>query len=83
MRSFLQQLRSLTFTIRIKVQDTAGPYHSLQGNDLVEWHPKQLIVIETAGWRVVGLVGAEVVMTEGKTFLSKEERESFGRLARS
>lgn len=66
----------LTFAVRVQVQDTAGPHHSLQGNDLVQRHPEQFIVIETAGWRMVGFVGPEIMVAEGEALLSeKGERE--------
>lgn len=75
---FLKQRRPLTFTICIKVQHAAGPHHSLQGNDLVQRHPKQFIVVEPTGWRMVGFVGTEIMVAKGKPLLSRTMREETG-----
>lgn len=66
--------RLLTFTVCIKVQHTAGPHNGFQRNDLIKWHTKQFIVIEPAGWGMVGFMGTEIMVTKGKSFLSKKKK---------
>lgn len=63
-----------TFTVCVEVQHTAGPHDGLQGDDLIERHPEQLVVIEPTGRRMVGFMGTEVMVAKGKPFLSKNRK---------
>ena len=56
----------LTLAVSVVVEDTAGPDHGLQWDDLVERHAEQLVVVEAARGRVVCLVGPEVMVAKGK-----------------
>lgn len=56
----------LTLAISVEIEDTAGSHHCLQGDDLIERHAEQLVLIEPPRWRMMRLMRTEVVVAKGK-----------------
>lgn len=67
-------LCALTFAVSVEIQHTAGSHDCLQGDDLVERHAKQLVLVEPARWGMVCLVRTEVVVAKGEPLTSAGQR---------
>lgn len=55
-----------TLAVRVEVEDTACSHHRLQGDDLVQRHSEELVLVEPPWWRMVRFMRTEVVVAEGK-----------------
>lgn len=61
-----------TFAVGVKIEDTACRHHRLQGDDLVQRHAEQFVLVETPRRGMVRLMGTEVVMTKSKALAPSE-----------
>lgn len=61
----------LTFAVGVQVKHTARPHHGLQGDDFVQGHPEQLVVVELPRWGMMRFVRTEIVVAKGEALLSE------------
>lgn len=59
-------LPALTFAIGVEIEDAARSHHRFQGDDLIERHAEQFILIEASRWRVMRFMRTEVVVAKGE-----------------
>lgn len=66
---------ALTLAVRVEIQHAARPHHRLQGDDLIQRHSEELVLVEPPRRRVVRFMRTEVVVAEGKPLPPGHEQQ--------